>query len=371
MIPISKPFMDEREAAAAARVIHSGWVTQGPEGQAFESEFAAFTGAAHAVAVSSGTTALHLALHALGIGPGDEVITVSHSWIATANVIVHCGATPVFADIDPKTFNMDPASVAALMSEKTKAILAVHQIGMPCDLPALLAIAEAHDIPLVEDAACAIGSGILVEGAPDRQPIGRPHGVMACFSFHPRKVLSTGDGGMITTSDDSLAERLKLLRNHAVQVPESFSEVGFNYRLTDIQSAIGRVQLSRLPGFLERRRALAGEYASLLEALPGIAVPYEPVWAHSNWQSYAVRLDPAMDQRGVLASLKESGVGAKRGIMNAHQEPAYTSIDWRAKGLEHSEEARDHTILLPLYHQLTSQEIAHVVHSLTKAVHHG
>ena len=366
MIPISKPMMGDREAEAAARVIHSGWIMQGPEVQAFETEFASFTGATHAVAVSSGTTALHLALHTLGIGPGDEVITVSHSWIATANVIVHCGATPVFADIDPKTYNMDPASVAALVSEKTKAILAVHQIGMPCELPALLAIAEAHDIPLIEDAACAIGSRI------EDEMIGRPHGVMACFSFHPRKVLTTGDGGMIIINDPELADRLKLLRNHSIQSPACFSEIGYNYRLTDIQAAIGRVQLDRLSELLVQRRQQADAYqALLLEFVPDVEGPFEPDWATSNWQSFAVQLNPGVDQQKVLASLAESGVGAKGGIMNAHQEPAYASVPWRSKSLAHSEHARDHTILLPFFPQLTHQEMEQVVHALVKAVQYG
>src|SRR5258705_9389533 len=196
-IPIASPWVGEEEVEAAARPLRSGWLTQGPEVAAFEREFAAYVGATHACAVSNCTTALHLALLALGVGPGDEVITVSHSFIATANAIRYCGAVPVFVDIDARTFNMDPDLVRAAIGPRTRAIMAVHQIGMPCDLRQLVPIAKAHGLPLIEDAACAAGSEILWDGV--WQLIGRPHGDIACFSFHPRKVITTGDGGMITT----------------------------------------------------------------------------------------------------------------------------------------------------------------------------
>ena len=209
-IPVARPWMDDREAEAARRAILSGWVTQGPEVAAFEREFAAAVDADHACAVSSCTTALHLALLSLGVGAGDEVITVSHSFIATTNAIRYCGATPVFVDVELATFNIDPALVEAAISPRTKAILAVHQLGLPCDLAALISIAKRRGVPVVEDAACAIGSEINWQGEWER--IGRPRGDVACFSFHPRKLLSTGDGGMLTTSNPELDRTFRLLR---------------------------------------------------------------------------------------------------------------------------------------------------------------
>ena len=257
MIPIAKPLLDEREADAVRRVILTGWITQGPEVAAFERDFAACVGAPHACAVSNCTTALHLALLAAGVGLGDEVVTVSHSYIATANSVRYCGALPVFVDIDPKTYNMDPALVEAAIGPQTRAILCVHQIGMPCDLSSLVEIARKHSLPLIEDAACAIGSEILWNGAWER--IGKPHGDVACFSFHPRKILSTGDGGMITTKNKDWDSKFRLWRQHSMSVSdtvrhsansvifESYPEIGFNYRMTDVQAAIGREQLKRLP----------------------------------------------------------------------------------------------------------------------------
>jgi len=374
-IPVARPWMGEPETEAAGRAIRSGWVTQGPEVEAFEREFAAYVGTRHACAVSSCTAALHLALLAVGVGPGDAVVTASHSFIATANAIRYCGAVPVFVDVEPGGFNMDPAAVEHALERRTRAILCVHQLGMPCDLGAIVGVARRHGLPVVEDAACAVGSELLWAGRWER--IGRPHGAVACFSFHPRKLLSTGDGGMVTTHDPATDARVRLLRHHGMSVPdtarhaarrvvvESYPVLGFNYRLTDIQAAVGRVQLARLPEVLERRRHLAARYAKSLAEVPGLAVPREPAWASSNWQSYCVRLPEGCDQRAVMQFMLDRGVATRPGVMCAHREPVYRDASrWT---LPESERAQDRGLVLPLYHELTEEDQDRVVEVLRAA----
>ena len=377
MIPIAKPVLEEAEAEAARQAVLSGWVTQGPQVAAFETEFAAYVGGPHACAVSSCTTALHLALLAVGVGAGDEVITASHSFIAGANSIRYCGATPIFVDIDPRTYNLDPQQVAEAVTPRTRAILAIHQMGMPCDLPALLAVASRHGIALIEDAACAAGSEIRVNG--NWEPIGRPRGDIACFSFHPRKVITTGDGGMLTTSNADYDRAFRLLRQHGMSIPdtvrhgspevifEEYPVFGYNYRMTDIQAAIGCKQLERLPELVSRRRALAARYDELLGNIEGLLLPLEPEWARSNWQSYCVRLPDRVDQKTVMQELLDQGIATRRGIMCSHREPPYAEEKPR-HDLCQSELAQDHAILLPLYAQMTQDDQVLVANGLRSAL---
>lgn len=374
ILPIAKPELGEEEASAAREAILSGWVTQGPRVAAFEEAFGHYVGARHACAVSNCTTALHLALHVLGVGPGDEVVTVSHSFIATANVVQYCGATPVFVDIDPRTFNIEAAKIEAAITPRTKAIMPVHQMGLPCDMEAVLAVANRHGLPVVEDAACAIGSEIRIGERWER--IGRPHGAIACFSFHPRKIITTGDGGMLTTSDPALDAKFRLLRQHAMSVPdtmrhaarsvifEEYPEVGFNYRMTDIQAAVGSVQLRRLPGILARRIELAQRYTRALAEIPGLIAPHVPEYARPNYQSYAVRVtsDYPLSRNDLMNQLLARKISTRRGIMNAHQELAYANSG--PYNLSASESARDEVILLPLFHSMTDADQDYVIELL-------
>jgi dTDP-4-amino-4,6-dideoxygalactose transaminase len=368
-IPITKPYLTGNEGAAVAEVVASGWVSQGPKVREFEQAFAERVGAADAVATTNCTTALQLALHVTGVGPGDEVIVPSLSFIATANAVWQCGATPVFADIDPRTYNLDPEAAERAITPRTKAIMPVHQVGLPADMDAFLDISRRTGVAIVEDAACAIGA--TYRG----RPIGSL-GPLACFSLHPRKVITTGEGGMIAVQDPAVARRLRMLRQHAMDVSdlarhsadrvvvEHYPERGWNHRMTDMQAALGLCQLEVLDEILSERRRLAERYTAALEAIPTLHAPYDPPESVRTWQSYCVRVDPRSPETRdeLMQRLLEAGIATRRGVMASHLERAYTGDG--PFDLPHTEAAAAEVIILPLFPGMTDREQDFVIRNL-------
>lgn len=366
-VPITRPDFGAAESEGVARVVRSGWLLQGKEVAGFEGELAAAVGAAHAIAVCNGTAALELALRALGIKAGDEVITVSHSFIASAACVVAVGATPAFADVEADTLSIDPESARRLLSPRTRALIAVHQVGFPCTLGPLLDLTRAAGIPLIEDAACALGSEIRV--AEQWQRIGKPHGAVACFSFHPRKVITVGEGGAITTNDAALAHRLRLLRQHGLEkpaaldrpigTPDGFALLGTNARMTDLAAVIGRPQLARLSSIITERRRIGDGYCAALAAHPVLTPPQERIDSRSNWQSFPtfLRPDTPWTAAGVLRFLADRGISGRGGLTNAHEEPAFADPQSHRRGpLPVSEALRGRTVFLPLFHGMRPEE---------------
>ncbi len=373
-INVMQPWLGDEEAAAVAEVIASGWVAQGPRVAAFETAFATAMQADHAIAVSSCTTGLHLALLVAGVGPGDDVVVPSFSFIATANAVTYVGARPVFADVDATTGNLTADTVASAITARTRAVIAVDQGGVPLDLDPLRALCDPRDIVVVEDAACAAGSTYR----------GRPVGAgaeIAAWSFHPRKILTTGEGGMVTTSRPEWAARARQLREHAMSVSaadrhsqvlapaEEYAEIGFNFRMTDLQAAVGIVQLGRLPEVVARRRTLAASYAKAVDEIDGLRIVADPGYGTTNFQSCWVEVEPGFpqDREQLLASLAEAGISARRGIMSSHRQPAYRGVDTGDLPLPVTERLTDNTLILPMFHQLSESDQARVVDALRNA----
>ena len=368
-IPITKPDLGEEEKQLISQVIESGWVSQGPKVAEFEEIFARYVGARHAVATTSCTTALHAALSVSGIGPGDEVIVPSLSFIATANSVLYCGATPVFVDVDPETCNINVQKIEETVTRKTRAIMPVHQMGLPADLDPIKKIAEKNKLLIIEDAACAIGS------AYKNTKIGG-HGNIACFSFHPRKIITTGEGGMITTDDPTIAERLRRFRHHGMSVSdierhmansviiETYPELGYNYRMTDMQAAMGIGQMKKLSFLLDARKQMAHMYDNELGKIPHIRIPRVPSYARHNYQSYWIELlDSApIDRNTLMAKLLEKGIATRRGIMAIHRELCYQA--YAGIYLPNTDRLTDNTLLLPLYPALRAEEQKFIINSI-------
>ena len=371
-IPIAKPFLTEEDAKSAYDTILTGWVTQGPKVEEFEEKFSKYVGAKYAVAVSSCTTALHLSMILSGVKSGDEVICPSMSFIATANSVLYVGAKPIFSEVNPETYNIDPACAESLITKNTKAILIVHQMGMPADIDAFRRLCKKYKLRLIEDAACAAGS------AYKGKKIGS-HSDLVCFSFHPRKVITTGDGGMITTSNKGYYNRLKLLRQHGMSlndrerhllnkvVIEDYVELGYNYRMTDIQASIGIKQLEKLDRIVHERRKIAQRYNKCLKDIACIKLPREEEGYFSNYQSYPVYLkeNAPLLRNDLMQKLSDEGISTRRGIMTIHREIAYRE---HCKGLRLpvSEDISDRSILLPLYVPMRDEDVNTVISKLRK-----
>lgn len=372
-IQIAAPSLGEEEWQALREPIETGWLTQGPKVAAFEKAFAGRHSVKHASAVTSATTGLHLALAALEIGPGDEVIVPAFTWVATANVVLYCGATPVFADVDRATFNIDSKDLARRITARTKAIIPVHLFGLCADIDAIRAELRS-DIALVEDAACAAGAALRGRSAGALGDIG-------VFSFHPRKSITTGEGGMVTTNDDRLAERVRMLRNHGAAVPEEerhhgqrpyllpdFDLLGFNYRMTDLQGAVGLVQLGKLDRFIKERAQMAARYRRDLADLGWLRLPQEPVDGRHAWQTFVTYVDPATAPRSrndMMEALQQRGISTRPGTHAVHMLGYYRKrYGLQPDAFPGARDCDRNSMAIPLHNRMTEDDQMYIVEAL-------
>ncbi len=377
VIQISQPCTGEEEWQATREPLTSGWLTQGPKVAQFETAFAARHRVRYALATSSCTTGLHLILAALGIGPGDEVIVPAFTWVATANVVLYCGATPVLADVSRDTYNIDPADVARKLSPRTRAVIVVHLFGLCADIEALRAVLPPR-VALIEDAACAAGAsqrGVPVGGL----------GVAAAFSFHPRKSITTGEGGMVTTNDPQLARTADMLRNHGAEISEEqrhrgprpyllaeFNLLGFNYRMTDLQGAVGLTQLAKLDRFVAERERWARWYMQELQSLPWLRMPALPADGAHAWQAFVTYVDPQRAPRPrntIMEELQRAGVSTRPGTHAVHMLGYYRKRFGFVPG--DCPAARDcdaNTMAIPLHNRMSAEDYHYVVERLRAIV---
>lgn len=362
---LSIPSTGKEELEAVAEVLSTGYLTQGPVTREFENLVKGLVGSEQAFATSSATTGLHLALVAMGIGPGDDVLLPAFSFPASANVVVQLGARPVFADIDPVTFNLDPTEAANALTDRTRAIMPVHAFGLCADVDPLVQLAREARVPVLEDAACALG-------ATYRGRFAGSLGDAGVFSFHPRKVITTGEGGMVTTSDAELAGRLAILRSHgSVRGARylEFVDAGFNYRLSDVLGAIGVVQMSRLESILADRRCLATSLSSMLEGLPGVVTPHVPSDQTHTYQSYVVMLADDVDRDHVIDAMAEQGIETTLGTYGMHLQPYFAqALGTTAAQFPAATRAHEQALTLPLHGDLGLKDLERIAEALGRAV---